>query len=57
MINMPHLASTLEWAAVCNEANRNAGNPEEFKTFNETVSKIKIVGDRYTGVQAQQTNK
>ena len=31
--------------------------PEEFKTFSETVAKIKIVGDRYTGTQAQQTNK
>ncbi len=30
--------------------------PEELKSFNEAVSKIKIVGDRYTGVQAQQTN-
>ena len=32
-------------------------SPEELKGFNETVSKIKIIGDRYTGVQAQQTNK
>ncbi len=32
-------------------------SPEELKTFSETVSKIKIVGDRYTGAQAQQTNK
>ena len=31
--------------------------PEELKNFTEAVSKIKIVGDRYTGVQAQQTNK
>ena len=31
--------------------------PEEFKTLTEALSKIKIVGDRYTGVQAQQTNK
>lgn len=31
--------------------------PDELQSFNETVSKIKIVGDRYTGVQAQQTNK
>jgi aryl-alcohol dehydrogenase-like predicted oxidoreductase len=31
--------------------------PEEFKNLTEAVSKIKIVGDRYTGVQAQQTNK
>ena len=30
---------------------------EEWKLFNEAISKIKIVGDRYTGVQAQQTNK
>jgi aryl-alcohol dehydrogenase-like predicted oxidoreductase len=30
---------------------------DELKTFSETVLKIKIVGDRYTGVQAQQTNK
>ena len=29
----------------------------ELKSFNDTVSKIKIVGERYTGVQAQQTNK
>lgn len=32
-------------------------SPEELKSFTETVSKIKIVGDRYTGAQAQQTNK
>ena len=32
-------------------------SPEEFKSFTETVSKIKIIGDRYIGVQAQQTNK
>lgn len=31
--------------------------PDELRSFNGTVSKIKIVGDRYTGVQAQQTNK
>lgn len=31
--------------------------PEELKAFSETVGKIQIVGDRYTGVQAQQTNK
>lgn len=31
--------------------------PEELKTLTEALSKIKIVGDRYTGVQAQQTNK
>lgn len=30
---------------------------EELKNFSEAVSRIKIVGDRYTGVQAQQTNK
>lgn len=30
---------------------------EELKNFTEAVSRIKIVGDRYTGVQAQQTNK
>ena len=30
---------------------------EELKNFAEAVSKIKIVGDRYSGVQAQQTNK
>jgi aryl-alcohol dehydrogenase-like predicted oxidoreductase len=29
----------------------------ELKTLSEDLSKIKIVGDRYTGVQAQQTNK
>lgn len=31
--------------------------PEELKNFSEAISKIKVVGDRYTGVQAQQTNK
>ena len=31
--------------------------PEELKKLTEDLSKIKIVGDRYTGVQAQQTNK
>lgn len=31
--------------------------PEELKTLTAAVSKIKIVGDRYTGVQAEQTNK
>lgn len=31
--------------------------PDELKTFTEEVSKIKIVGDRYTGVQAEQTKK
>ena len=31
--------------------------PEELRSFMEAISKIKIVGDRYTGVQAQQTNK
>lgn len=31
--------------------------PQELKNLTEAVSKIKIVGDRYTGVQAQQTNK
>lgn len=31
--------------------------PEELKAFTEAVSKIKIVGDRYTGVQAEQTKK
>lgn len=31
--------------------------PEELKAFSEKVGKIQIVGDRYTGVQAQQTNK
>lgn len=30
---------------------------EEWKNFNETVSKIKITGARYTGVQAEQTKK
>lgn len=30
---------------------------DELKKLNEDLSKIKIVGDRYTGVQAQQTNK
>ena len=30
---------------------------EEFKKINEAFSKIKIVGDRYTGTQAIQTNK
>lgn len=32
-------------------------SPEELKSFTETVSKIKTVGARYTGTQAQQTNK
>lgn len=31
--------------------------PEELRSFNDSVSKIKIVGDRYTGAQAQQTNR
>lgn len=31
--------------------------PEELKNLTQAVSKIKIVGDRYTGVQAEQTNK
>ncbi len=30
---------------------------EELKNFAEAISKIKIAGDRYTGAQAQQTNK
>ena len=30
---------------------------EELKNFTEAVSRIKITGDRYTGTQAQQTNK
>lgn len=30
---------------------------DELKTLSDTLSKIKIVGDRYTGVQAQQTNR
>ncbi|ULQ56214.1 aldo/keto reductase [Flavihumibacter rivuli] len=30
---------------------------DELKAFKEIVSKIKIVGERYTGVQAQQTNR
>jgi aryl-alcohol dehydrogenase-like predicted oxidoreductase len=30
---------------------------DELQTLSAAVSKIKIVGDRYTGVQAQQTNK
>lgn len=30
---------------------------DELRSFNEAVLKIQIVGDRYTGVQAQQTNK
>ena len=30
---------------------------DELKQLTEEVSKIRIVGDRYTGVQAQQTNK
>jgi hypothetical protein len=30
---------------------------EELKNFTEAVSKIKITGERYTGAQAQQTNK
>ena len=31
--------------------------PDELKKLTEEVSKIKIVGARYTGVQAQQTKK
>jgi aryl-alcohol dehydrogenase-like predicted oxidoreductase len=31
--------------------------PEELKELTEDVSKIKIVGDRYTGAQAEQTKK
>ncbi|HET9433122.1 MAG TPA: aldo/keto reductase [Chitinophagaceae bacterium] len=31
--------------------------PDELKTLTEEVSKIKIVGDRYTGAQAEQTKK
>jgi aryl-alcohol dehydrogenase-like predicted oxidoreductase len=31
--------------------------PDELQKLTEAFSKIKIVGDRYTGVQAQQTNK
>ena len=31
--------------------------PDELKKLTGDVSRIKIVGDRYTGVQAQQTNK
>jgi aryl-alcohol dehydrogenase-like predicted oxidoreductase len=30
---------------------------DELKRLTEDVSKIKIVGDRYTGVQAEQTKK
>ena len=30
---------------------------DELKTLSDTLSKIKIAGDRYTGVQAEQTNK
>lgn len=30
---------------------------EEFAKITDAVSKIKIVSERYTGVQAQQTNK
>lgn len=31
--------------------------PGELQNLTEAISKIKIVGDRYTGIQAQQTNK
>ena len=31
--------------------------PDELKQLTEDVSKIKIVGDRYTGAQAEQTKK
>jgi hypothetical protein len=31
--------------------------PDELSKFTEEVSKIKIVGDRYTGAQAEQTKK
>jgi hypothetical protein len=31
--------------------------PDEFKKLTEDLSKIKIVGDRYTGAQAEQTKK
>ena len=31
--------------------------PEELQQLTTAISKIKIVGERYTGVQAQQTNK
>jgi aryl-alcohol dehydrogenase-like predicted oxidoreductase len=31
--------------------------PDELKKFTEAVSRIKIVGDRYTGAQAEQTRK
>ena len=30
---------------------------EELRGLTETVSKIAIVGERYTGTQAQQTNR
>jgi hypothetical protein len=30
---------------------------DELRTFTEAVSKIKSVGDRYTGTQAQQTKR
>ena len=30
---------------------------DELKKLTEAVSRIKIVGDRYTGVQAEQTKK
>ena len=34
-----------------------AFNASEWERFNKELDAIKIVGDRYTGVQAQQTNK
>lgn len=34
-----------------------AFTPEELRAFTDTVSKITIVGDRYTGTQSQQTNR
>lgn len=34
-----------------------AFTPDELRGFDATVSKIAIVGERYTGTQAQQTNR
>lgn len=38
-------------------AANQAFTPEELQNLTEAISRIKIVGERYTGVQAQQTNK
>lgn len=52
MINMPHLASSLEWANVYNEANRNAGNGDYYPA--EQMQRIRdyIDGKLTTETQA-----